>query len=106
VIEERAVGDMLRRSVVWSAAAAAALAVVGLIIALAADRNVSATIAAMYYIVGCALFLIGMFPSGGFSIRRGTMTQRRPMGSRLEPPILIGIILVGIGVVTDVWRPF
>jgi hypothetical protein len=97
--------DMLKRSVVIALGAAVALAAVGAVFAAAADRNVSATIAAMYYIFGCFLFLIGMFPSGGFSLRRGTMTQRKPIGSRLEPTILVGIILVGLGVAADIVRP-
>jgi hypothetical protein len=97
--------EAVKRSLVLAAVAAVALALVGAVFAAATDRNVSATIAATYYIVGCVLFLIGMFPSGGFSIRRGTMTPRKPIGSRLEPIILAGILLVGLGVAADITRP-
>lgn len=98
-------GDALRRSLLVAGALAGALGVLGAIIALAADRDVSSTIAAVYYIVGCVLFLIGMFPSGGFSLRRGRMTERRPLGSRLEPNALAGVLLVALGVVADITRP-
>jgi hypothetical protein len=99
-------GETVRQSLLLAAAGAAALGLVGAIVAWATDRNVSTTIAVVYYLVGCAVFLIGMFPSGGFSLTRGTMTRRRPIGSRLEPAVLVGVILVGLGVVADITRPF
>jgi hypothetical protein len=34
------------------------------------------------------------------------MTRRRPTGSRQEPIFLLGILLVALGVVADVARPF
>ena len=97
--------EAVQRTLFITAVIAVALALLGAIIALAADRNVSATIAGALYIVGCLLFLVGMFPSGGFSLRRGTMTRRQPMGSRREPILFVGILLVGVGVLVDVARP-
>jgi hypothetical protein len=97
---------MIRRSVIVAAGVAFGLAALGLIIGLVSDRDLAATIAVVYYLVGCVMFLIGMFPTGGFSLTRGTMTQRRPIGSRLEPILLLGLLLVGLGVVLDVTRPF
>jgi hypothetical protein len=97
---------VIRRNLVIAAGVALGLAAVGVIIGLAADYEIAATIAVIYYLVGCVMFLIGMFPSGGFSLARGTMTQRRPLGSRLEPILLLGLLLVGLGVVLDLTRPF
>ena len=99
------IAETVQRTLVITAALAAALGLVGAIIALAVGRNISATIAGALYIVGCLLFLVGMFPSGGFSLRRGTMTQRQPMGSRREPVLFVGVLLVGVGVLVDVARP-
>jgi hypothetical protein len=62
--------------------------------------------AAAYYIVGCLLFLIGMFPSGGFSMVRGTLTRRRPTGARQEPIFLLGLVLIALGILVDITRPF
>jgi hypothetical protein len=80
--------------------------VLGALVAWASDRGVSQTIAGTYYIVGSLLFLVGMVPSGGFSLARGTVTRRRPLGSRFEPTLLLGLALVGLGVLLDVTRPF
>ena len=97
---------MIQRSLLVAAGIALGLAALGLVIGLAADRGIAATIAVIYYLVGCVMFLIGMFPSGGFSLTRGTMTQRKPMGARLEPILLLGLVLVALGVVLDLTRPF
>jgi hypothetical protein len=97
---------VIQRSLLAAAGIALGLAALGLVIGLAADRGIAATIAVIYYLVGCVMFLIGMFPSGGFSLTRGTMTQRKPMGARLEPILLLGLLLVALGVVLDLTRPF
>ena len=47
-----------------------------------------------------------MFPTGGYSMIRGTITRRRPIGARQEPVFLLGIVLVALGVVFDLTRPF
>jgi hypothetical protein len=91
-----------REPIVRAAGVVVALGLLGAIIALAANRDVSSTVAATYYIIGCLLFLVGMFPSGGYSLLRGTMTRRRPMGSRFEPTLLLGLALIAIGVAVDV----
>jgi hypothetical protein len=83
-------------------AAAAAVGLLGALVGWAADRGISSTVAAAYYIVGCILFLIGMFPSGGFSMMRGTLTRRRPTGARQDPVFLLGVVLIGLGVVVDI----
>ena len=82
---------------------AVGLGLVAMVIALATDHSISATIAVAYYIVGCLLFLIGTFPTGGFSLLRGTMTQRKPTGIRGEPIFLFGLVLLVLGVIADVY---
>ena len=71
------------------------------VIALLSGHKVSSTIALSYYIVGSILFLIGAFPTGGFSVITGKKTRRRPMGSRQEPIFLSGLVLIGLGVLAD-----
>lgn len=99
-------GEVVRRMVIGAVGAAVGVGLLGAGIAWAAHRSVSTGVAAAYYIVGCGLFLMGMFPTGGFSTFRGRMTRRRPTGSRQEPIFLLGILLVALGVVADVTRPF
>jgi hypothetical protein len=100
-------GDALKRMSIATVAAVVGLGAVAALFAWASGHTVSGSIAALYYIVGAALFLIGMFPTGGYSIiRGGARTRRRPVGSRQEPIFLLGIVLVGLGVVADVVRPF
>jgi hypothetical protein len=93
--------EVLKRLLLGAAAAAGGVGLLGATVGWAADRGVSSTIAAAYYIVGCILFLIGMFPSGGFSMVRGTLTRRRPTGPRQDPVFLLGIVLIGLGVLVD-----
>jgi len=96
-------GPALRRFGLACTGLAIGLGVVAAVIALATDHSVSATIAVAYYIVGTLLFLVGTFPTGGFSLLRGTMTQRRPTGFRGEPIFLFGIVLIVLGVIADVY---
>ena len=96
-------GPALMRLGRGCAALAVGLGAIAALIAIATDHGVSATIAVAYYIVGCLLFLIGTFPTGGFSLLRGTMTQRRPTGVRGEPFFLFGIVLIGLGVIADIY---
>jgi hypothetical protein len=100
------IAEGARTLLLGTAAAAVALGVIGAIIAWATGRSVSTTIAAAYYLIGSIVFLIGTIPTGGFSLTRGTWTQRRPLGSRPEPVFLAGLILIGLGVVVDFTRPF
>ena len=99
-------GDALWRAALVGAAVTVGVGLVGGVIALASEREASSTMAATYYIVGCVLFLIGMFPTGGFSLTRGTMTRRRPLGSQLQATLLLGPVLVAVGVALDLTRPF
>lgn len=96
-------GAALTRFGLACAGLAVGLGVLAAVIALATGHGVSATIAVAYYIVGCLLFLIGTFPTGGFSLLRGTVTQRRPTGIRGEPIFLFGIVLIGLGVIADIY---
>lgn len=89
-----------------AAVVAVSLGLIGAIIGWAGDRRVSTAIASVYYIVGCIVVVLGMFPRGGFSLTRGTMTRRRPTGPGGEPIFLLGLVLIGLGVVVDVTRPF
>ena len=99
-------GEALARFALGTAAAAVAVGGLGAVIAWAAGRGVSGGIAGAYYVVGSLLFLVGMFPTGGFSVMRGTITRRRPTGPRQEPLFLVGLVLVALGVVVDLTRPF
>lgn len=96
-------GPALARFGLACAGLAIGLGVVAAVVALATDHRVPATIAAVYYIVGTLLFVIGTFPTGGFSLLRGTMTQRRPTGFRGEPIFLFGIVLIALGIIADVY---
>jgi hypothetical protein len=99
-------GEALQRMAIGAVGAAAGVGLIGAGIAWAAHRSVSTGVAGAYYLVGSALFLIGMFPSGGFSTFSGRLTKRRPTGSRQEPVFLLGLLLVGLGVIADLTRPF
>jgi hypothetical protein len=99
-------GEALARFARNTLAAAAAVGVLGALVALATGHDAAGGIAGAYYLVGAGLFVVGMFPTGGFSMIRGTITKRKPTGSRQEPMFLIGLILVGLGVVFDLTRPF
>jgi hypothetical protein len=96
------VGEALKRMALGAVAAAVALGLLGAAIGWASSRVTIATgIAATYYVVGSILFLLGMFPTGGFSMIRGTMSRRRPTGSRQEPVFLLGIVLIVLGIIVD-----
>jgi hypothetical protein len=86
----------------FSLAFAVGIGLLATVIALISGRNVSSTIALSYYLVGSLLFLIGAYPTGGFSVIRGKSTRRRPMGSRQEPLFLSGVVLIGLGVLADI----
>lgn len=90
-----------RRFLLATGGAAIAVGLIGLLIAWASTNAVSSSVASAYYIIGCLVFIVGMFPSGGFSLFRGTITRRRPIGSRREPTLLIGLALVAVGLAID-----
>jgi hypothetical protein len=88
----------------------ASIVVVGLVgaaIAWARGRSVDSSIALAYYFVGSIVFLVGSFPTGGFSLIRGR-TRRRPIGGGefAAPSMLLGILLIGVGVAVDLTHPF
>jgi hypothetical protein len=80
---------------------------VGALVALLRGRGYSASIALAYYFVGAIAFLVGTLPSGGFSILRGR-SRRRPIGGGpyALPSMVVGLLLIGVGVVFDITRPF
>jgi hypothetical protein len=95
---------------IFAAGAVASIVVVGLvgaIVAWARGRGVNSSIALAYYFVGCIVFLVGSFPTGGFSLARGR-TRRRPMGGGAfaAPSMLLGVVLIGVGVAVDLTKPF
>jgi hypothetical protein len=95
--------EALLRFALVCVAVAAGLGLLAALIAFATGHRVSNTIAVAYYLVGCILVLIGVFPSGGFSLVRGTMTKRRPTGARQDPTFLIGAVLIALGVLADIY---
>jgi hypothetical protein len=95
-------GEALGRFALTCVATAVVIGAVGALVAWAVGgRDVAVGIAGAYYIVGCGLFIVGMFPTGGFSMFRGTITRRRPTGPRQEPFFLIGLFLIALGVIVD-----
>ena len=95
-------GEALKRMALGAIGAAIALGLIGAAIGWASDRmSISTGIAAAYYVIGSILFLLGMFPTGGFSMIRGTLTRRRPTGSRQEPVFLLGVVLIVLGIIVD-----
>jgi hypothetical protein len=94
-------GEALARLALAAAATAVGIGALGALVAWATGRNVASGVTGAYYIVGCLLFIVGMFPTGGFSMIRGTMTRRRPTGPRQEPFFLIGVVLIGLGILVD-----
>jgi hypothetical protein len=80
---------------------------VGALVAAIRGRGLDSSIALAYYFVGGIVFLVGSFPTGGFSLARGR-TRRRPMGGGAfaAPSMLLGIVLIGAGVLVDFTHPF
>jgi hypothetical protein len=97
-------GEALKVGLLVAAGVAAGVGLVGALIAWAADRHFSSTMALTYYFVGSILFMVGMFPSGGFSMIRGTITRRKPTGAGPKALMLLGLILIGLGVLADFSR--
>jgi hypothetical protein len=84
-----------------------AVGLIGALIAWARGRGINSSIALAYYFVGSVVFLVGSFPSGGYSLLRGS-SRRRPTGGGpfALPSMLLGVILIGIGVAFDIMQPF
>ena len=99
------IGQALGRLALATAAAAVGIGAVVAIIAWATGRDAARGVADAYYLVGAGLFLVGTFPTGGFSLLRGTLSRRKPTGMRQEPAFLvIGFALIALGVVIDLAR--
>ena len=99
-------GEALGRFGLQTLATVVVVGAIGATVALVTGHDAAGGIAGADYLVGAGLFLIGMFPTGGFSMLRGTITRRKPMGSRQEAPFLIGLVLIAVGVLFDLTRPF
>jgi hypothetical protein len=97
-------GESLKIGGLIAVGVAVGVGLLGALIALIGDRNYSSTIALSYYLVGCILFIVGMFPSGGFSMIKGTITRRKPTGAGPKPLLLLGLLLIGLGVLADFSR--
>jgi hypothetical protein len=80
---------------------------VGALISWARGRGADTSMALAYYFVGAIVFLVGSFPTGGFSLARGR-TRRRPTGGGAfaAPSMILGAVLIGVGVFIDVTHPF
>jgi hypothetical protein len=90
--------------------AGAAIVVSGLfggLLALLRGRT-NSSIALGYYILGSIIVLAGSFPSGGIAGLRTKTTQRRPTGasSYALPSLALGVVLIGVGTLVDVYKPF
>ena len=99
-------GEALARFGLQTLGLAFGVALLGGVVGWATGHSVSGGIAGACYLVGAVLFLIGMFPTGGFSMIRGTITRRKPTGARQEAYFLMGLLLIAVGVLFDLTRPF
>lgn len=92
------------------AAAAGSILAVGLFGAIFAlfGHKANTSIAVAYYIIGAILVIAGGFPTGGLSIIRMRVTRRAPTGSGSYalPSMLLGALLIGVGVLVDLYKPF
>jgi hypothetical protein len=99
-------GEALGHFTLQTLVAAVVVGALGAIVALATGHDIAGGMAGAYYIVGAGLFLVGMFPTGGFSMIRGTITRRKPTGARQEAHFVMGLVLIAVGVLFDLTRPF
>jgi hypothetical protein len=106
VVESRfaGLGESLKIGGLIAVGVAAGVGLVGALIALIGEKNYASTIALSYYLVGCVLFIVGVFPSGGFSMIKGTITRRKPIGAGPKPLLLLGLFLIALGVLADFSR--
>jgi hypothetical protein len=95
---------------IFFAAAAGSILAVGLFGAVFAlfGHKANTSIAVAYYIIGAILVIAGGFPTGGLSFVRMRMTRRQPTGSSgyALPSMLLGAVLIGVGVLVDLYKPF
>jgi hypothetical protein len=88
-------------------AAVVGVGLLGAVIAWIRGSDVSSALAIAYYFVGGLVFLVGSFPTGGFSLMRGR-SRRKPTGggAMAAQSMLLGVLLLGLGVLLDVTNPF
>ena len=99
-------GEALGRFAIQTLVAIVVVGVLGALVAWGTGHDIAGGMAGAYYIVGAGLFVVGMFPTGGYSTFRGTITRRKPTGARQEAHFLMGILLIAVGVLFDLTRPF
>ena len=89
------------------AASLLGVGLLGAVVAWARGSDVSSAMAIAYYFVGGLVFLVGSFPTGGFSLIRGK-TRRKPTGggAMAAQSMLLGALLLGLGVLIDLTNPF
>ena|SRR5436190_9634794 len=108
-MQDEAKGEGITPAIFAAAVVASVVGVglIGAVIAWARGRGINSSIALSYYFVGSVVFLVGSFPTGGYSLIRGR-TPRRPTGGGAfaVPSMLLGAILIGIGVAFDIAQPF
>ena len=108
-MQDEAKGEGITPAIFAAAVVASVVGVglIGAVIAWARGRGINSSIALSYYFVGSVVFLVGSFPTGGYSLIRGR-TPRRPTGGGAfaVPSMLLGAILIGIGVAFDIMQPF
>jgi hypothetical protein len=108
VSERGSTGDVTPKTFLSATAGSiVVVAAVGVLVAWIRGRSVNESIAVAYYFVGSVVFLVGSFPTGGYSLR-GRRTTRRPTGSGsfAAPSMILGLLLIGVGVLVDVLHPF
>jgi hypothetical protein len=90
-----------------AAGAIVGVGLLGAIVAWIRGSDVSSAMAIAYYFVGGLVFLVGSFPTGGFSLMRGR-SRRKPTGggAMAAQSMLLGALLLGLGVLLDVTNPF
>ena len=105
--EQRATGGSPALVAGTVAGAVLLVGLLGAVVAWIRGSEVSSSMAIAYYFVGGVVFLVGSFPTGGFSLLRGR-TRRRPTGggTMAAESMLLGALLLGIGVLLDVTHPF
>jgi hypothetical protein len=107
VDEDESAAATLRLAAAAAVGAILFVGLIGAVIAWARGSSFSSSMALAYYFVGSIVFLVGSFPTGGFSLIRGR-SRRRPTGGGpfAAPSMLLGVLLIGFGVVLDVTHPF
>jgi hypothetical protein len=104
---QRATGVTARLFLAVVAGAIVVAGLLGGVFALVRGQT-NTSIALAYYILGSLVVIAGFLPGGGVAGLRGRTEQRRPLGASgyALPSLLLGAVLVGVGVLVDVYHPF